>query len=328
MWRLRIAPVIKGALTFIPGASRLLPEAVGTQAPADYCYGIWLKHLVLLYENGMHSMPRTVVELGPGSSLGTGFAALLSGADHYIGLDKVPHAKAAPNPEMFDELLDYFRSRKPRPSKGWPDYDDYLDENLFPSHILTEERLDAALAPERIARIREAIACLDAPDARPAPSADISIRYISPWIDEDAAATHGMSDCADLIISHAVLSHVDDLAGTYRAMSDWLKHGGMMSHQIPFEYPGFNGIWNGYWTCPDALWKIIRGRRDYSINRMPSSAHLHQLAGPDTRIVCALKRTNAKGIRRSRLSSAWRHLSDEDLRCTDLFVQARKATAQ
>lgn len=313
MLRLNVAPLVKGGLTFIPGMARLLPETVGAPASAEYCYGVWLKHLVLLRQNGLREMPRTVAELGPGNSLGTGFAALLSGAERYLALDVVAHATTERNLKVFDELVDLFHRRAPRPRRGWPDYDRHLDRNLFPGHILTEDLLRVTLAPARIARIRDAIAGLDQ-------GGNGTIAYMVPWSDENVIKP----DSVDLIVSHAVLGQVDDLPATYRALTRWLKPGGVMSHQIGFEFASFTGAWNGYWACPAPLWKIIRGRRDYGINRLPGSTHLDLLAEQGTRIVCALRNFRHDGTPRSHLAAPWRGLSDDDLYCSELFVQATK----
>lgn len=314
MYRLNLKPVLKGALTFVPGMARLLPEAGGETCSAAYCYGVWLKHLTLLWENGMTTVPKTMAELGPGDSLGTGLAAILSGVDHYRGLDVVEHSSIEANLQVFDELVEMFRMRSPRPIKGWPDFDAYLDTRQFPSHILTEERLRQTLAPERLARIRAVIAD---PDSS---AEDISIRYIAPWFDAGAI----QRESVDLIISHAVLGEVVELKETYQALHEWLKPGGWMSHQIGFEFHGINGAWNGYWACPDPLWEIIRGKRPFVLNREPYSTHLELIRNQGFQIVCQLEDMSYSGINRSQLCAPWKNLSDDELNCCGLFIQARK----
>ena len=98
--------IIKGILTFIPGFQRPLPKGkTGGSNSAYYCYGVWLKHLTLLWENGYRSLPVTVAALGPGDSIGTGLAALLSGANNYYALDVKKYSKTDTTLKIFDERI-------------------------------------------------------------------------------------------------------------------------------------------------------------------------------------------------------------------------------
>jgi hypothetical protein len=310
---MNVKPVVKGALTFIPGMTNLLPEGGGQTNSAKYCYGVWLKHLVMLHESGMRTIPATLAELGPGMSLGTGLAAMLCGVNHYYALDVVQHSSVEVSLRIFDELVEMFQKRAPRPEKGWPDYDAHLDASLFPHHILSDALLERTLAPRRLGRIRNAIA----QGQRSGP--DITIRYMAPW----SAASLIRPESVDLVLSHAVLSEVADPAAAYRALHGWLKPGGLMTHHIGFMFYHFTGQWNGYWSYPEALWKIFKGRRPFVLNRLPCSVHLDLMERQGFRFLCKLKRYE-DGIRRSQLASTWKHLSDDDLNCAEVFLQATK----
>jgi len=309
---LDMSPVVRGALTFIPGMASLLPERAGETDSAKYCYGVWLKHLVMLHESGVRQMPATLAELGPGRSLGTGLAAMLCGVNHYRALDIVQHSSIETNLRIFDELVEMFQKRSPRPVKGWPDCDAQLDARLFPSHILTDDVLKRTLAPRRIADIRNAI--VQGRSSGP----QITIQYIAPWSDSAMPP-----ESVDLVLSHTVLGRVADPAAAYRALYAWLKPGGMMSHQIGFAFPAFTGPWNGYWSYPEPVWRILKGRRPFVMNRLPCSAHLSLMETQGFRFVRALKQYR-EGLRRSQLAAQWRALSDDDLGCSGLFVQATK----
>ena len=116
---MKMRPVVKGLLTFIPGMQRILPKGAGGDTDsAYYCYGVWLKHLTLLWENGLRSMPNTIAELGPGDSLGIGLAALLCGANNYYALDVKEYSHIETNLKIFDELVALFKSHAKRPIKG------------------------------------------------------------------------------------------------------------------------------------------------------------------------------------------------------------------
>jgi SAM-dependent methyltransferase len=295
--------MLKGVLTWVPGVHRTFYDrtAGGFTGGAEYCYGVWLKHLTLLWAHGMRELPRTVVELGPGASLGTGFSTLLSGAERYIALDAVRHARSDYNEPIFARLIELFRQRAPRPSKGWPDFDAHLDERLFPSHILGEAHLAAALAPERLARLREAI------------------RYRT--LDEEEPVTPGE---ADLVFSHVVLCHVDDLDDLYARCARYLKPGGWMSHQTDFGCRRLVKEWNGHLKYGERQWKILAGGRPYFVNRERLSTHMELLARHGFEAKGVLRRYRHDGIDRASLAPRWRGISDDDLYCEGAFLVARK----
>lgn len=269
----------------------------------------------MLWANGMRIMPNTVAELGPGDSLGTGLAALLSGANHYYALDVVHYANTPRNLMIFDQLVSLFQRRAGRPSKGWPDYDQHLDQNMFPSHILTPSVLESALAPDRIAAIRSAL-------MHPSLDTDrITIRYMVPW-NETSVIRQGT---VDLVFSHVVLEQVVNLEETYRACATWLKPGGWMSHQIDLTCYDQGKLWNDHWTYPDWIWKIVTGRRSFYLNRQPCSQHIQLLRASGFEIACHLNATRIDGIKRSQLALRWNGLSEDDFTCAATFIQARSA---
>lgn len=312
---MRLLEVIKGIISFVPGIYPLFAKrTTGGTDSAKYCYDVWLKHLTLLWEYGMHEIPDTIAELGPGDSIGVGLAALLSGVRRYYALDVVEYADTERNLLIFNELINLFKNRAGRPTKGWPDYDRYLDSNLFPSHILTEKVLSNALTQERIDLIKNTILDRSSGDK-------LVIKYIVPWNDRRIID----KETIDVIFSHSVLEHVSDLDGTYEAFSQWLKPNGRMSHQIDLSSHGLAQKWNGHWAYSELLWKITVGKRRCKINRQPCSKHIALLERNGFEIICLLKNSKPDGIVRSELSPYWRSMTEEDLRCSGLFIQARKA---
>lgn len=314
-----VRPLIRGILSFVPVAGSLFARSPGQTDSAEYCYAVWLKHLCMLHHHGLKETPNTVAELGPGESVGVGLAALLSGAEHYVGLDVAHYTVAERNVRILDELVELFRSRAPRPQrfKGWPDFDEYLDAALFPSHILTPSVLERTLAKDRVARIRDALL------GRGEPSAQPTIRYVVPWSDPSVLEPGSV----DLVLSHSVLEHVVDLEGTYRALSAWLKPGGWTSHQVDLKSHGMTREWNGYRAYSEPMWKLMLGRRPYLINRHPCSVHLQWMEQAGLETVIALKHHRHDGIPRERAAPRWRTLSDDDFTCSGLYVIARKRAA-
>ena len=314
MSEMRFTPVARGLLTLMPALHDLLPSSTeGQTASARYCYTLWMRHLTLLHAHGFRGTPDTVAELGPGETLGVGLCALLCGSDHLVGLDVVAHSDLGKNQKSLNELVALFRERASALRKGWPDFSQYLDERHFPGQILTDETLEHALRPERIDAIHHAL-------AYPSAANSITVDYKAPWTDSRVIEAGSV----DLIISASVLEHVVDLPATYRALYQWLRPGGWMSHQIDLKSHGLTRRWNGFRTCSEGVWKLAVGQRPYMINRHPASVHLRLMQEAGFQLLTQQKLSRNDGIRREELAPRWADISDEDLNCSALYVIATK----
>lgn len=319
-----LKPYLKGLVTFIPGVyphlvNRLRSGRTGetTAASARYCYAVWLRHMAVAHAAGLDARPEAVAELGPGDSLGIGLAALLSGVSRYYGFDVVPHASHQRNRQVLAELVELYARRAPIPDADeLPEVEPRLASYTFPGQAWPEDRLRAALAPSRLRAIERAIEGDSDPAVGPA------VAYVVPW--NDPAVIRPGS--VDLVLSQAVMEHVDDLPGTYRALHAWLKPGGYMSHTIDYRSHGTASGWNGHWGHSDFSWKLVRGRLPYLLNRQPHSAHLHLLEGAGFELVTDLRTRSGPELARDRLAPRFRAaLTDDDLSTPVAFVQARKA---
>ena len=174
--------------------------------------------------------------------------------------------------------------------------------------------LAATLAEPRIEEIRRA---LTAPDGR---AGSITIEYTVPWNDPSVIRRGEV----DLIVSHAVLEHVDDLEDTYDAFAQWLRPGGRMSHQIDFRSHGLTKPWNGHWEYPDLVWKVIVGNKPYLINRQPCSRHVSLMTERGFEITREL-RQRMQGIPREKLASRWQDMTDDDLVTATALIQGTAA---
>lgn len=298
--------IAKGLASRVPGVHR---SPKGGDAPsATYSYDVWMKHLWHLGKNGLQKMPETVVELGPGRSLGVGLAALLSGASAFYGLDYARVCDLPASENLLDQMLLLFRGRAGQQIKGWPAYGPE-----FPHHLLPQSLLDIAMSPGRIKDIASAFN-----NASP-----ITIRYIAPW--EYRSIESGS---ADLVLSHVVMQYFSDPETVYTTMYDWLKPGGMISHQTDFSGLQFVGDdWNSYWSRDEWTWRLIAGNRPGAISRLPFSAHVSAIRSAGFEIACAMINTDQSGIPRKALASRWVGLSDMDLQGRGGFIQARKPYA-
>ncbi len=310
--------LLKGLLTFIPGSRYLLrPRGTGGTISARYCYSVWMRHLVMLYNNGLSVDPKTIAELGPGDSLGIGMSAMLGGADKYWALDAVRFADNARNLEIFDQLVSLFKNRERIPDNSeFPRVRPYLDSYNFPGHILTEERLGESLEPKRLELLRKVI---DNPGER---IGAVEIKYIAPWDAKDNI----MENSVDMVFSQAVLEHVDNLPDTYNILYRYLRPSGIISADIDFKSHGTSCLWNGHWRYPEIIWRLIRGKRKHSywLNRYPHSAHLKFIEKSGFKVVCDIKNMTGSQILKKELAPEFNYLTDEDLITSSAFMQAVK----
>ncbi len=314
--------VLFNAITFVPGAMSLPPvrrraerehRPTGGSNQARYCYSVWLRHLNKAHASGLDVDPKTVAELGPGDSIGMGLAAILTGVEQYYAFDVVAYANLDRNRAVLDELIELFRARADVPGpEEFPRVGPELDQYRFPHAVLTPERLEACLRPERIERIRRSLADCS--------SAASMIQYRAPWNTEAAIRT----DSLDVVFSQAVLEHVDQLPEVYAALYRWLRPGGYMSHQIDFKCHGSAREWNGHWTYSDLMWKLVRGKDSCLINREPHSTHVRMIRETGFEILTDIPSPRASNLSRKQLAPKFRHLQAADLTTSEAFIQARK----
>lgn len=309
-----IAVIAKGLATYVVPA-RWYNRSQGRTLSARYCYSVYLRHLVKLDEAGAGTDPGSVAEIGPGASIGTGLAALIAGAERYYGFDIKAYGSSPRSLAVFDELAALFAARAPIPGEAeFPRIKPALDILDFPAHILTPARLERCLAETRLARLRAALT----PEGMAGP--EPAVAYVAPWFDDGLVRPASI----DWIFSQAVMEHVDEIAGTYRACFAWLKPGAAMSHQIDFKSHGTAAEWNGHWAYSDLAWRAVRGARLYLISRAPVSVHREALAQAGFDLLAELPVTRQDGLPRERLARRFRALDDADLTTAGAFMIARK----
>jgi hypothetical protein len=295
--------------------SFLRPTAPGTggSCSAEYCYSVYLRHLVSARSSGLQVDPEVVAEIGPGDSLGVGLMALLCGASRYYAFDAVEHASAARNLAVFDRLFVLLSDRSPIPADGeFSGLLPSLDNYHFPADILDEARLRRALDPGRVQALRRAL------QGGRLLAADGPVRYFAPWQSGPDACIGGV----DVVISQAAMEHVDDLEEGYRACRKWLRKGGWVSHQVDFRSHETAREWNGHWGHSDLSWALIRGKRPWLLNRQPFSEHVRLLVRSGFRISNTQVTVRGEGIRRADLARRFRGMSDDDLSTASALIQA------
>lgn len=316
---MKIKYLLKGLIKSVPGVEHLynFHKETGGTDNARYCYAVWMRHLVLAWENGYTRIPATIAELGPGDSLGIGLSALLSGAEKYYALDVIRYSNTDRNLQVFEELVKLFRTKAPIPrNEEFPNMRPKLTEFGFPEHILSDDKLHALLDENRLEKIRTAIRkCQQETTA----DEDCLICYMVPWADASVIR----EESVDMIISQAVLQHVNDLPGTYKSMNAWLKKDGILSHNIDLKSMGSSDHWYGHWTYSPAEWKIVKGRKKYLINREPYSKHMQLASTNGFKVIREIKDIEEMPDRND-FAHPYKQMKEEDMTISSLFMQAVK----
>lgn len=306
--------ITKGLISYVPGIMKF--SDLTHSSGAMYCYSTYLAHVYQAYKTGLAPFPRTVLELGPGSSFGVGLAALLCGADVYYAIDELPHARLDINLEVLDETIDLLRCRTdPTEERGTRKI---LDR--FPVELLTDDVLNTALDSGRVERIRR-VMTRSIQDGGEAIEGDIRMVYIHPFSGRTMLPEHSV----DMIMSTVVLQVVENLPDIYSSFAYWLKPGGWMSHFIDFSNYGMTRDWNGHWACSSFVWRLMQGNRPYLHNRAPHSVHIQLMQQNGFEIISDVRTYNDTGISRKDLAREFQCLTDDDLRITRSLVQAVKS---
>jgi hypothetical protein len=279
--------------------NRIFP--LGTGGSPEYSFRVWIKHLRKLQNNQIRSIPKIVAELGPGSSLGAGICALLSGAECYFAFDVQNYIIKEDLLKDFDALTNIFVSKN-------------LNSHDFPHDILSDDILKDSLCVDRINLIRN--------DIKENGANGKYIRYFAPWNNEEVVENNKV----DFIFSQCVLEHVDKLEDCYNTMHKWMKTDAYSSHLVDFQCHSFTKEWNGHWMFSEKEWQVIKGTDDWAINRFPSSKHLEFINKAGFSIIDFIRRYSSddKGISRNKLNIEFSYLDDEDLKTTFIDILIKK----
>ncbi|HUF91900.1 MAG TPA: hypothetical protein VMR23_05945 [Candidatus Limnocylindria bacterium] len=283
-----------------------------------YGYSVWLRHLVRLAGHGIRGPFPTVVELGPGNSVATAVAAVLSGTDRYIGLDVLRHLAISSGHSVLDEIIELFHRRTPVPDADYPALRPVLDSYAFPHTTLGTVDLEAAADLGRIDRLRRDVATL----ATGGEGGDL-VRYVVPWNADSVPAAS-----ADLVFTQAVLQELPHTAGrsalrdTLAAITRWLRPGGTSSHQVDLGLYGMEP-WNLHWSWSGLRWALVRGRRDNFVNREPLSTYL-SVARDCGLSVVAVECEEVVGVADAALRPRFRSLPERERRTRTAFIVLRK----
>ena len=308
-------PIARSIASYVLPAKLLKRPGSGGTFSSKYCYTVWLRHLVLLNKSGLlKDVPKIkkIAEIGPGDSLGVGIAGLLTGAEEYYAFDVIEHANRERNIQIASELAGYFKERMDLPHKEYEFRNTHplLDDYSFPNYIFDDSSTIETLE-KREQGIKMALS---------GEESETKIEYVPHWYEKES----NLQGELDLIYSQAVMEHVDDVSHAYSRMYDWLKPGGIISHEIDFKTHEMTKEWNGHWYIDKRTWKFLLNGRKYSINRLPFSAHLIEMekAGFVIKYVLPFQMENAFGDRLPKVPNV--NFTKEDMTIASALIQAVK----
>lgn len=307
-----IYPILRGLASYVLPRRLFTRPGTGGSFSAEYCYSVWLRHLVHLHRNGLIQSAadlRQVAEIGPGDSLGTGMAALYTGAQEYRALDIIRHADTGTNRRVNDSLLELFVRRRGIPHEAFRDLSPALPDYQFPQELLPA---DAQAYRNQHARIKQSLEQYD--------QADTPIRYVLDWMDEKAIPSGKL----DLIFSQAAMEHVADIRLAYRLMHRMLRNGGIISHQVDFRAHEMSADWDGHFFIGPRTWQLLAHGRKYPMNRLPLSAHVEALTEAGFRLAAVVKQTGTSTRSGQQTAVPGVHFNPDDRVTMGALIQAVK----
>lgn len=139
----------------------------------------------------------------------------------------------------------------------------------------------------------------------------------------------GRDAIADIVISRAVLEHVDDLPATFRDMARALATSGCAVHKVDLKSHGLHrGNRLDFLTWPERLWSLMFSGKG-APNRLRVDQYRSEAARAGLAIdaleVCELATREEVAQIRPHLAQPFRALSDQDLACMSFWIVCRHA---
>jgi SAM-dependent methyltransferase len=138
----------------------------------------------------------------------------------------------------------------------------------------------------------------------------------------------GLSNEVDVVISRAVLEHVNDLTATFRDMKRALKPGGIAIHQVDLKSHGLhrhNPL--DFLAWPTWMWSLMYSAKGVP-NRLRIDAYREAVASSGFDLI-SMQPTQLAAMEdvrtvRQELAEPFRYLSDEDLSWLGFWLICRK----
>jgi len=267
--------IVKGMVTYIPGAAYLLEKKKRTSKHsgihAEFCYTLWLSILSTFDENGIKPYFEKIGELGSGGSVGVGICALLTGTKKFFALAFKNNFVKDSNLKLLDEIFVLLKNKTPIPNH-FKQLNIQISNNDFPSHLISPRFNENNFIAELRNEINSDCLC----------SKYLNILY--EWHKKPPLNL-------DLVFSRAVMEHVNEPDQVYKHIANHQKSGAYTFHDIEFHSHGITKNINGHLNINKWVWKIISGNRSYYLNRWMFLDHIHALESLNIKIINTRKVT-------------------------------------
>lgn len=180
----------------------------------------------------------------------------------------------------------------------------------------------SALLPDDASR-RRLDACFKTPGHFDSGLADTVIKYVV-----TPSGLVGREAVADIVLSRAVLEHVDDLPATFMDMAHALRPGARAIHKVDLKSHGLhrrNRL--DFLTWPERLWGMMFSSKGAPNRlRLDRYRELAPRAGLVVERIEVCERADAEELRQIRphLAKPFKALSDDDLACLSFWIVCRR----
>ncbi len=264
-----IKSLVKGILSYIPGVLEYSHHNRNKMrhscADSHYSYNLWLTIFLFLKENNVNPHFDTIAELGTGGSLGVASCFLLLGVKQFYALEVEDEFDLDKNLKIYDELVNLLRIQSPATSK-YKNLNFRLIDSAYPEELKNLEILKS----ENIESVRKSLLSIGQSDNR--------IKIIYDWHNKEKISL-------DFIYSRAVMEHVDNPPEVHLKLYNTLNEGGYILHDIELHSHGITKQPHGHLKINKFVWKLIKGKRKYSLNRFTMEDHLDAMKNCGFKII-------------------------------------------
>ena len=315
--RIAFKQLVAGILTRIPYVNRIILKRfyknTGGTIDADYCLLVWGKHIDLLLKNNWKPKCKSVLELGPGDSLGVGIVAVLSGVKSYCAVDVLSYDVISKSILVLNQLKGIIESGQTieENEKIKPHFDSTAEwVNKFLINLRQNEDLKLLFSKIEL-------------DLNNLFDTNYKCNYIKYLpLDKYLTSSDGRFD---LIFSQSVLEYIGELVPAFQKMHVQLNSNGWISHEVDLSCMRTSDRWDGHWSYPNWLWKIMKGKRPFFINRFTCDFYSKELEKSIWRNVKFLSYKKAIQTPKNELAKDYKILEDETLQTASIYFIAQKA---